>query len=74
MSLPSSREIELETLLRQRDTQVLELTVRVFLHRAQILWPNTEDVQNRMKSLISANIYLPNRDQLPRTRYRYLRL
>ena len=30
MSLPSSREIELETLLRQRDAQVLELTVRVF--------------------------------------------
>ena len=29
MSLPSSREIELETLLRQRDTQVIELTVRV---------------------------------------------
>lgn len=27
MSLPSSREIELETLLRQRDAQVLELTV-----------------------------------------------
>lgn len=30
MSLPSSREIELENLLRQRDAQVLELTVRVF--------------------------------------------
>ena len=30
MSLPSSREIELETLLRQRDAQVLELTVRIF--------------------------------------------
>ena len=29
MSLPSSREIELETLLRQRDGQVVELTVRV---------------------------------------------
>ena len=28
MSLPSSREIELETLLRQRDAQVIELTVR----------------------------------------------
>lgn len=29
MDLPSSREIELETLLRQRDAQIAELTVRV---------------------------------------------
>lgn len=28
MELPSSREIELETLLRQRDVQLVELTVR----------------------------------------------
>ncbi len=30
MELPTSREIELETLLRQRDTQVAELTVSNF--------------------------------------------
>jgi hypothetical protein len=43
MALPSSREMELETLLRQRDAQVLELTVRGTvpeaahsLHRAHI--------------------------------------
>ncbi len=28
MDLPTSREIELETLLRQRDAQVADLTVR----------------------------------------------
>lgn len=30
MDLPTSREIELETLLRQRDAQVAELTVSFF--------------------------------------------
>ena len=29
MDLPTPRELELETLLRQRDAQVAELTVRI---------------------------------------------
>ena len=29
MDIPTSRELELETLLRQRDAQVAELTVRI---------------------------------------------
>ena len=29
MNIPTSRELELETLLRQRDAQVAELTVRI---------------------------------------------
>ena len=73
MSLPSSREIELETLLRQRDAQVLELTVRIF-HIAYEYRSRKLKMCNRTKSPISASIYLPNQDRRLRTRYHYLLL
>ena len=44
MTLPTSREVELETLLRQRDTQLADLTVRLFRFRP--LTPSVERVSS----------------------------
>ena len=45
MDLPSSREIELETLLRQKDAQVQELTVRAVLMTFPVLNVSRERVR-----------------------------
>lgn len=48
MTLPTSREIELETLLRQRDTQLADLTVCFFRFRP--LTPGVERVSSLLPS------------------------
>lgn len=57
MNLPSSREIELETLLRQRDTQVVELSVRVFriasTNRSQPLKCPKQDEISHLRQYLS---------------------
>lgn len=70
MTLPTSREIELETLLRQRDTQLADLTVRLFRFRP--LTPSVERVSSlvcprRMKSRSYASISRRSRHRLSRT-------
>jgi hypothetical protein len=56
MALPSSRELELETLLRERDSQVVQLTVNSFLtlilhvHHLQFL---QQDEITRLRQYLS---------------------
>ena len=49
MDLPTSREIELETLLRQRDAQVQDLTVRTIRMALAIGGVSHERALNRTK-------------------------
>lgn len=67
MDLPTPRELELETLLRQRDAQVAELTVRTNTPHP-IFRPAELSTRARMRSLIFASSSRINPHRRPQSR------
>ena len=70
MDLPSSRELELEALLRKKESQLAELTVR-FLTQYYLLCVlnSAPGAIARMKSTPYANISRPNPMSHSQSRY-----
>ena len=71
MDIPTSRELELETLLRQGDAQVAELTVRIVVPQL-IAYPSHAPTRPRMKSRTYDSISRANRHPRPQNRLPYL--
>lgn len=58
MELPSTREIDLEILVRERDKQLVVLTVRVYPISVSLCRP-TSHIEHRMKFAVYALTYRP---------------
>lgn len=71
MDIPTPRELELETLLRQRDAQVAELTVRIVVWQL-IAYASHVLTRPRMKSRTYGSILRVNHPHQPPSQLLYL--